>query len=462
MAISYNPRITTSGLILNLDAGNNKSAKGVSKNILSWNDWVAGTSDGITTTGSWPSYSRNGEVGINTRIVDTNPFGAQDVVWDISNQDAASDDDGGWNTSSFSIDPTKTYRFSVWMRRKTIGDGYFYLGPHSNWSSTPGEFILNRSNSAENINPYFVAALWPGSANEWLLIVGHVWAAGSGSGAVHVDSGIYNTSGTKISSTTDYMWARTNTSSFHRSYLYYSTNTLTNQQMYQPRVDVCDGNEPTISELINNAGNKWLDMSSNRYAGILFNSTKYSNNTFTFNGNNSYIGLESPSSRWNWTPANLSNSNEYSFEMWVKSSDTSGQYFSKPWNGNGEYNYQASHNSWFTSVGNQSHSQSFTSLATGAWEHAVFIVNATQKAVYRNGIINAAFANHSITNTVPTSGNNGENLAIMTLYPYGQYSWTQPTHAITGDLAIFRAYNKVLTAEEVFQNYQALRGRFGV
>ena len=459
MGISYNPRITTSGLILNLDAGNNKSAKGVSKNILSWNDWITDTSDEITSTGSWPGYTRNGEVGINTRITDTNPFNAQDIVWDVSNQDVTSDDDGGWNTTEFSIDPTKTYRFSVWMRRKTVGDGSFYLGPHSNWGAVAGQYILNRSNSAENINPYFAATSWPGSANQWLLIVGHVWAAGSGSGAVHVDSGIYNTSGTKISSTTDYMWAPTNTTSFQRCYLYYSINPATNQQMYQPRVEICDGNEPTISELINNAGNKWLDTSSNRYTGTVFNNTTYSSSSYVFNGSSSYIGLASPSSRWNWTP-----SNQYSFEMWVNSSDTVGQYFSKPWNGNGEYNYQASHNSWFTSVGNQSHSQSFTSLATGTWQHAVFIVNATQKAVYRNGVLDAAFANHSITNTTPTSGNNGEDLALMTLYPYGQAagSWPQTTHAISGRMPIFRAYDRVLTAGEVFQNYQAMRARFGV
>lgn len=462
MGIAYNPKTATSGLILNLDSVNAKSAKGRSSNVLSWNDWITDTADEISSTGSWPGYFRNGEVGINTRITDTNPFSAQDIVWDVSNQDATSDDDGGWNTTEFAIDPTQTYRFSVWMRRKTIGDGSFYLGPHSNWGEVPGQYILNRSNSAENLNPYFVATAWPGTANQWLLIVGHVWAAGSGSGAVHIDSGIYNTSGTKIATVTDYMWAPTNTTSFHRCYLYYSTNTATNQQMYQPRVDICNGNEPSISDLLNNVGNRLLDTSPNRYTGTIYNNTTYSNNALVFNGTNSYVGLTSPSSRWNWTPGNLTNSNEYSFEMWVNSSDTSGQYFSKPWNGNGEYNYQASHNSWFTSVGNQSHAQSFTSLATGTWQHAVFIVNATQKAVYRNGILNAAFTNHSITNVTPTTANGNEELAIMTLYPYGQSGWNQPTHAISGRLGLFKVYNKVLTAEEVFQNFQATRGRFGV
>jgi len=209
-------------------------------------------------------------------------------------------------------------------------------------------------------------------------------------------------------------------------------------------------------------GTVWTDLSLRRFNGQVYNGPTYGNNVFTFDGTNDYIGLPSPSSRWNWTPGNLTNSNEYSFEMWVNSSDSSGYYFSKPWNGNGEYNYRATHNSWFTSVGNQSHSQSFTSLATGTWQHAVFIVNATQKAVYRNGVLDAAFTNHSITNVTPTTANGNEDLAVMTLYPYGESAWNQPTHAIAGSLALFRAYNTVLTPPEISRNYQALKGRFGL
>jgi hypothetical protein len=147
--------------------------------------------------------------------------------------------------------------------------------------------------------------------------------------------------------------------------------------------------------------------------------------------------------------------------MWVNSSDTGGHYISKPWNGNGEYNYVATHNSWQTLVGNQGHTQFFTSLATGTWQHAVFIVNATQKAVYRNGILDAAFTNHGITDVTPLSGDGALELTIMTIYPYGN-EFNIPGHAIAGMMPIFRAYNTVLTAEEILQNFNATRGRFGV
>ena len=209
------------------------------------------------------------------------------------------------------------------------------------------------------------------------------------------------------------------------------------------------------------SGTTWTDLTPNKFNGTLVNGPTYSNNALTFDGTDDYVGVSSPSARWDWTPSNLANSNEYSFEMWVNSSDTSGQYFSKPWNGNGEYNYRAEHNSWYTSVGNQGHSQSFTSLATGTWQHAVFIVNATQKAVYRNGVLDAAFTNHSITDVTPLSASLNLELSIMTLYPYGN-AFNLPTHAISGNLALFRAYNTVLTAEQILQNFNATRGRFGV
>jgi hypothetical protein len=209
------------------------------------------------------------------------------------------------------------------------------------------------------------------------------------------------------------------------------------------------------------SGTTWVDLGPNRYSGTIYNGPTYANNTFTFDGTGDYVGVPSPSSRWNWTPGNLTNSNEYSFEMWVKSSDTGGYYISKPWNGSGEYNYFAEHSTWYTSVGNQGHSQSFTSLATGTWQHAVFIVNATQKAVYRNGVLDAAFTNHGITNVTPTSGDGSLDLTLMTIYPYGN-SFNLPAHAIAGNMSIFRVYNVVLTAEQVLQNFNAMRGRFGV
>lgn len=207
--------------------------------LTKWNTWTV-------STGAVTNYSVNGDG--NSRIIDTNPWGKQDIVWDISNQDAASDADGGWNGSNFAIDNTKTYRFSVFVRRKNIGNGTFYFGTHG-YSNA----VLNRSNGSTNTNPYFCTKAWWGEAGEWYLVTGHVWPSNSGVGAVMPDSGVYKMNGEKLYSNIDFVWQTTTTTSHHRAYLYYSTNTATNQQMYQPRVDVVDGTEPTIHELLTNS-----------------------------------------------------------------------------------------------------------------------------------------------------------------------------------------------------------------
>ncbi len=208
--------------------------------LIKWGSWTIGT-------GAVAGYSLNGDG--NSRVNGTNPWGVSDVVWDVSNQDAASDADGGWNGGNFNIDNTKTYRFSTFVKRNNIGNGSFYLGTHGY-----PDAVLNRSNGASNTNPYFCARAWWGNVNEWYLVIGHIWPAGSGTGASMADSGIYSMIGTKVVSTNnDFVWQPTTTSSHHRSYLYYSTDITTNQQWYQPRVDLIDGTEPSIRELLNNA-----------------------------------------------------------------------------------------------------------------------------------------------------------------------------------------------------------------
>jgi prepilin-type N-terminal cleavage/methylation domain-containing protein len=205
--------------------------------LIKWASWVVGT-------GSVAEYSVNGDG--NSRVMDTNPWGALDVVWDVSNQDVANDADGGWNGSNFNIDNTKMYRFSTFVRRKTIGNGSFYLGTHGY-----PDPVLYRSNGTANANPYFSSRAWWGNANQWYLAVGFVWPAGSGTGSAMPESGIYSMDGTKVTSNIDFVWQPTTTSAHHRSYLYYSIDITTNQQWYQPRVDVVDGAEPSISELLN-------------------------------------------------------------------------------------------------------------------------------------------------------------------------------------------------------------------
>ena len=427
--------IITNGLVLNLDAGNVKSVKG-RKSIINWDSWTVGT--GATT-----DYGVNGDG--NSRLIDTNPWGASDIVWDVSNQDAASDADGGWNGSSFNIDNTKMYRFTTWVRRKTIGNGSFYFG-----TSGGGASVLNRSDGAANGNPYFYNAAWWGPVNQWYLVVGYVWPAGSGTGAVMPESGVYALNGTKIASASDFMWQPTTTSSYHRSYLYYSTDTTTNQQWYQPRVDVVDGTEPTVTELRNNAGNTWYDLSDNNKNGTLVNGTNYtaSNNVgaFTFDGVNDYITV----------PIAIPSGKAFTIDVFgkVNSIAVSNNFISsnppvfirvvggKPrW---GIYVLQDSSGTLGWSFNNGSTSI----LPNVVYDFTMVYDGATLKG-YINSVldINIPFAGQITASTA--------NMAIG-------YTTGGEDSPLNGSVYATKMYNRALSNTEVIQNFNALRGRYGL
>jgi hypothetical protein len=209
-------------------------------------------------------------------------------------------------------------------------------------------------------------------------------------------------------------------------------------------------------------GTTWSDLTNSKNNGILtngptFNSSNVGN--IVFDGIDEYIEILSPSNKFAWTPTGSGNNN-ITFDMWVKSTDTSGYYFSKPWNGSGEYNYTLTHNVFRIEVGNQNKSQTITSIATGNWINVTCIITPTQLSVYRNGVVDVALTNHNITNNAPVIANANEDFCIMTLYPYGN-SFNQPTFSISGNTSQFKVYNRALSAAEILQNYNALKTRFG-
>lgn len=148
------------------------------------------------------------------------------------------------------------YRYSTWVRRKTIGNGQTYLGVNG-YVGAANYGVLNKSNLSISTNPYFLAANWWGVANDWYLVVGHVWPFDSVAGSAHVDTGIYTAAGVKVLGLIDFVWQdRENQISNQKAYLFYSTDTTTNQQFYDPRVDVIDGTAPSIEDLLYNSSSK--------------------------------------------------------------------------------------------------------------------------------------------------------------------------------------------------------------
>ena len=224
-----------------LDGGNCGGVTLKERNLLNYRTWSVGT------VGPQPGFDVNGDANENSIVLDYDPFGAKTAIWQATPK-VIGDADGGWNTTRFPIDPTKTYRVSVWIRRKVIGAGTAYHGVC--WYGN--DQVLELSNAA-SINPYF--EIGPVSTTEWRLYVGHIWKWSKSDTAVHPDTGIYTRKG-KVEGGTDYKWWQNATTGACRSFLFYCGDPTTVQQFCYPRFEVVseDGTEPSIAQLLRGEG----------------------------------------------------------------------------------------------------------------------------------------------------------------------------------------------------------------
>lgn len=211
------------------------------------------------------------------------------------------------------------------------------------------------------------------------------------------------------------------------------------------------------------SGDNWRNLGSSNFIGTLTNRPSFTPGSIIFDGQDDYISLDSPSRRFAWAPVGTTGNKILTMEIWVNTTDTAGQIFSKPWNGSGNYNYRLDAASFYTQVAT-GHTLSFPSIADGTWKHVVAIANETQKAVYVNGRLVAGFTNHGEVSDTPSSGEQTLPLSIMTLFPYGEGggSWPRPTHAVSGSVGMFRMYNRQLAESEIIQNFESTRGRYGI
>ncbi len=204
------------------------------QNLLDTSTWTVGN-------GSVSGFSQNGATSENSREYGIDPFGNSSILWKGGN-DAASNADGGWNTSYYDIDHTETYRFTVWLKKTNSTNGRSYIGFRANNSGSL------RLNDTYNGNPYFWSGDLP-QLNKWYLVVGYVHGSNYNSNLSY--GGIYDpTTGTKVVNIIDYKFADTATQARHRTYLYFDTNTSDRQFFFAPRMEMVDGNEPPIADLL--------------------------------------------------------------------------------------------------------------------------------------------------------------------------------------------------------------------
>lgn len=93
-----------------------------------------------------------------------------------------------------------------------------------------------------------------------------------------------------------------------------------------------------------------------------------------------------------------------------------------------------------------------TYINTTDWFHIVATFTSGQQFVYINGVQ---------VNSGTSSGTLATNANGMSIGAYGGYNGGRQ-YFYNGDIASVKVYNKVLSLQEVKQNYNALRGRYGL
>jgi hypothetical protein len=165
------------------------------------------------------------------------PKGGSDCVWYCVEATGDGDSGGGWNNAPFAVplDPTKTYRFVVPIRR-IGGTGTSYWGVAN---------VCDLNTTTINGNPYF-ASMGNIPTDRWYLFVGYVYPFGS-TGNSHDSSGIWDCkTGLKVQGGYNFNHAPAGVAS-HRAYQYYASASA-EQVFGRPCVNVIDGTEPSLRD----------------------------------------------------------------------------------------------------------------------------------------------------------------------------------------------------------------------
>jgi len=194
-----------------------------------------------------------------------------------------------------------------------------------------------------------------------------------------------------------------------------------------------NGTRSNTQAIVDLTGNNTLTASSLTYA---------SDNTFSFNGSNDKITLN--------TNTLISGTSNYTIDVAFKTSAAGtdyifGNYGTTAGAGGGleYYVWQSKLNNYI--AGN---TQSGTTLNLNQWYIASVTRSGSTITHYLNGVADGSNTNAaSISATNPFTIGNGHDYT---------------SEAFGGTIGVIKVYNRALSAAEVKQNFQALRGRYGI
>jgi len=197
---------------------------------------------------------------------------------------------------------------------------------------------------------------------------------------------------------------------------------------------------------------KWNDLSVNGFSATLQNGTTFSgldgSGCFILDGANDYISL----------PTSGFGAASFSLEWWIKKTsgaDVDGHIHVTDSFDNPETRFFMNATSFVATVydgGAYRWNTSVATITTDTWYHAVATLTNGSQKFYVNGVETA-------TNSGFYDGSGGD----IGEHTFGTYNRPGAGYGgyFAGKLAAYRYYTKVLTAQEVLQNFNARKWRFG-
>lgn len=219
--------------------------------------------------------------------------------------------------------------------------------------------------------------------------------------------------------------------------------------------------EPDLSASYPGSGTSAYDLSANRYTATLVNGVTYSTArapSFGFNGATNYRYID--------TGQYLS-SETFTLSSWFKSSTTAlfQMLFSKetvtgtPWNYRLFLNQGTGYITGDIAITgpNSKNVTNSTNLCDGVWHNAVFVRSVALDTLYL--YVDGVLITSAVDTTTGTMANN-QNVWIG----LSAFTGSSPTgsYPVNGQIGQSLIYNTALTATQVKQNFNAMRGVYGV
>jgi hypothetical protein len=192
------------------------------------------------------------------------------------------------------------------------------------------------------------------------------------------------------------------------------------------------------------SGTAWTDLSGNANNGTLTNGPTYNasnGGSIVFDGVDDYVSL----------PAGLlSGTSDFTINQWVKSSSVgnAGTTFANYPSGNLQMLYGNQYVGVY--LGTPVYACSTTPCVhyTSSWCMITALRSGTSVQFYRNGILIASGTTSNSVGTGAATFRLGTNTSTAERY--------------TGNISINQVYSRALSVAEIAQNYNALRGRYGL